>query len=954
MAQADGEDGLGREVSTLGRLLGDVIRDQEGEAGFRLVEEYRAATKALRAGEGRPADFGAAGRALLERTEKLDASEARLLVRAFTAYFHLVNMAEERHRLRVLRRREAAAGEAPRGESIPEAVREAAASGVTADRMRALLARCVVEPVFTAHPTEARRRTVLAKLRRLRQLADCFDEPGLSPRRLREIHDHIREEIATLWLTEEVHRRAPTVLDEVRNGLYFFEESLFSVVPRLYRELERALAESYPGEAFAVPSFLRFGSWVGGDRDGNPNVSAEVTEHTLRLHRETALSLYERELEGLQRHLSVALEPGREEGPLSSSLAADREELPDLARSLGERYGAEPYRRKVGFMLARLRAARRLNAERLRATADPFSGEDPELWRGAVRLEPPLPDDARVAYARAADMAADVRLLREDLRRRGARRLAEGALGDLARRLDVFGFRLARLDFRQHSSANAAAVAEILRRSGVEADYLALDEPARAAVLARELVNRRPLVAAHATWTPETAETLALFATVARAHAELGPECGDVYIISMTAGVSDVLAPLLFAKEHGLFQPGREGEPARSALQVVPLFETIEDLHRCAGLMRELFALPVYRQHLEAWGRQQQIMLGYSDSNKDGGFVTANWELYCAQQALAGACREARVELTLFHGRGGAIGRGGGPTSRAIRGQPPGTLNGRLRLTEQGEVTFARYAHPDIAHRHLEQTIHAVLLASLRDGGPGEGPRPEWTRAMAAASAEGHRAYRALVHDDPGFIRYFHQATPIDLITDLRIGSRPARRQSGDRIEDLRAIPWVFSWTQSRHGLPGWFGLGSALRGLLDGDGPGLSDMYRHWPFFRSLVDNAQLSLGRSDLAVARLYDGLADRDLRPRIFEKVEEEWASTERAILRAASQGVLLENSPVLRRSIRLRNPYVDPLSFVQVSLLARLRALSPEAPEAGELAGLAALSVNGVAAGLQNTG
>jgi phosphoenolpyruvate carboxylase len=387
----------------------------------------------------------------------------------------------------------------------------------------------------------------------------------------------------------------------------------------------------------------------------------------------------------------------------------------------------------------------------------------------------------------------------------------------------------------------------------------------------------------------------------------------------------------------------------------VPLFETIDDLHRCAGFMRDLFALPVYRQHLQAWGRQQQIMLGYSDSNKDGGFVTANWELYCAQQALAEVCRDAGVALTLFHGRGGAIGRGGGPTSRAIMGQPPGTLNGRLRLTEQGEVTFARYAHPEIAHRHLEQTIHAVLRASLRDAtAPGAGPRPEWTRIMAAASEEGYRAYRRLVHDDPDFLRYFHQATPIDLITDLRIGSRPSRRQAGDRIEDLRAIPWVFSWTQSRHGLPGWFGLGSALRLLLDGDGPRLAEMYRQWPFFRSLVDNAQMSLGRSDLAIARLYDGLTDRDLRPRIFDRVAAEWESTERAILRAASQAVLLENSPVLRRSIRLRNPYVDPLSFVQVSLLARLRRLDPDAPESEELRRLAALSVNGVAAGLQNTG
>jgi len=954
--ERNGEDALGREVNTLGRLLGDVIRDQEREPGFQLVEEYRAATKALRAGEGWPADFGAAGLALRERTDRLTPGQARLLVRAFTAYFHLVNMAEERHRLRVLRRRESAGGEAPRGESIAEAVREAATSGVTAERMRGLLAKCVVEPVFTAHPTEARRRTVLAKLRRLRQLADRLDEPAMSPRRLGALHDRIREEIAALWLTEEVHRRAPTVLDEVRNGLYYFEESLWAVVPRLYRELERALAEAYPGERIEVPALLRFGSWVGGDRDGNPNVTSEVTEHTLRLHRETALSLYERELEDLQRHLSLAVEPGREgDEPLAASLAHDERALPDLARSLGERYPAEPYRRKVGFMLARLRAARRLNAERLRATVDPDAGEDPELWRGAVRLEPPLPEDPAVAYARADDMAADVRLVREDLRRRRAARLADGALGDLARRLDVFGFRLARLDFRQHSSANAAAVAEVLRQAGVEADYLALAEPARVELLARELADPRPLIAAHATWTPDTAETLSLFATIARAQAELGMEAGDVYIISMTAGVSDVLVPLLFAKEHGLFQPGRGDAPATSALQVVPLFETIDDLHRCAGLMRELFALPVYRQHLEAWGHQQQIMLGYSDSNKDGGFVTANWELYCAQQALAEACRESKVGLTLFHGRGGAIGRGGGPTSRAIMGQPPGTLDGRLRLTEQGEVTFARYAHPEIAHRHLEQTIHAVLRASLRDAeGPAQGPRPEWTRAMAAASEEGHRAYRRLVSDDPDFIRYFHLATPIDLITDLRIGSRPARRTAGDHIEDLRAIPWVFSWTQSRHGLPGWFGLGSALRLLLDGDGPRLDDMYRQWPFFRSLVDNAQLSLGRSDLAIARLYDGLAEPDLRPRIFARVQAEWESTERAILRAASLGVLLENSPVLRQSIRLRNPYVDALSFVQVSLLARLRRLEPDAPQAEELRRLAALSVNGVAAGLQNTG
>jgi phosphoenolpyruvate carboxylase len=945
------EDALGREVNTLGRLLGDVIREQEGQAVFELVEEYRGATKALRADVPRPAEFGEPGRALLRRTDALAPAQTRLLVRAFTAYFHLVNMAEERHRLRVLRRRLAAAADAPRGESVGAAIREAQAAGVPAEKLRALLAEAFVEPVFTAHPTEARRRTVLAKLGRLRSLADCLDDPALGPRPRHDLHDRIREEIASLWLTEEVHRRAPTVLDEVRNGLYYFEESLWAVVPRLYRELERALFESY-GPGLDTPPLLRFGSWVGGDRDGNPNVTARITEHTLRLHRETALSLYERDLEELQRHLSLAVEPGREGERLAGSLAADAKSMPELAQSLDERYHAEPYRRKIGFMLARLRAARRLNAQRLRETVDPETGEDPELWRGAVRLEPPLAGDGAVAYPRAGDMKADVRLLREDLRERGAARLAEGAVRDLERRLEVFAFRLARLDFREHSSVNASAMAEVLKQAGVENDYLSLPEEARVALLARELANPRPLVAAHAAFTPQTAEVLSLFATIARAHAELGTDAGDVYIISMTAGASDVLAPLLFAKEYGLFEPARGGRPAASALEVVPLFETIDDLHRCAGLMRGLYALPVYREHLQARGMRQQIMLGYSDSNKDGGFVTANWYLYRAQQALAEACREAGVTLLLFHGRGGAIGRGGGPTNRAIMGQPPGTLNGRLRLTEQGEVTFTRYAHPDIAHRHLEQTLHAVLLGSLRASA--EGPRPEWVRTMEEAAEAGHRAYRALVAEDPGFVRYFHEATPIDLITDLRIGSRPAKRKGGDRIEDLRAIPWVFSWTQSRHGLPGWFGLGSALAPLLERDGARLAEMYREWPFFRSLIDNAQLSLGRSDLAVSSLYDGLADALLRARIFPRLREEWQATERAILAAASQQALLEHSPVLSRSIRLRNPYVDPLNFVQVSLLARLRGLDPESPEAEEVRRLGALSVNGVAAGLQNTG
>jgi phosphoenolpyruvate carboxylase len=526
----------------------------------------------------------------------------------------------------------------------------------------------------------------------------------------------------------------------------------------------------------------------------------------------------------------------------------------------------------------------------------------------------------------------------------------------VALRLSAFGFHLARLDVRQHSAVNAAAVAEILRVAGVEADYEALPEPARTALLVLEIDDPRPLVSAHRRYSPATRETLRLFETLARAQAELGPEAVEVYIVSMTAGASDVLAPLLLAKEAGIFRPGGRGERPRSGLEIVPLFETIDDLHRCAGLMRELFSLPAYARHLEARGREQQIMLGYSDSNKDGGFVTAQWELFRAQRALAEACRQSGVSLLLFHGRGGAIGRGGGPANRAIQAQPAGTLGGRLRFTEQGEVAFARYAHPEIGHRNLEQTVHAVLRASLRAELAGEEAlRPEWPGMMEAAAAEAHRAYRSLVYDEPALLAYFREATPIEEITSLQIGSRPSRRRGSARIEDLRAIPWVFSWTQSRHGLPGWFGMGAALeRVAREGGGDALAAMYRGWPFFRTLVDNAQLGLGKSEPAVARLYGELAAAPDRERVFAAIGAERDRTERAILAATGQSALLEASAVLRRSIRLRNPYVDPLSFIQVVLLRRLRSLADDAPEREALHLLVALTINGVAAGLQNTG
>ena len=944
------DDQLSHDVGLLGRLLGDVLREQEGDAAFALVEELRARTKALRAADPNPPDFGPEGAALLELCRALDAASVSRLVRAFTLYFHLVNVAEEHHRLRVLRQRDASSAGASRPESVAAAVEEAARAGVSAETMRRQLATLDVEPVFTAHPTEARRRTVLHKLRALSRLAESLDDPRLTPAETQGLHARICEVVTALWRTDERRGRPPTVLDEVRNSLFYFQESLWTAVPRLYRELEAALTRVYPGERFPLPVFLRFGSWVGGDRDGHPHVTAVITEHTVRLHRDTALALLEVDVRALQQDLSLRSEPGGMPAPLWDALAAEAAAAPRLAESAGAAFPEEPYRQLTAIMLARLRATRRANAALLRRVPSYVTegGLTDEVWGEGPPSTTDSAADDEAAYERPDELRAALAGLRGGLQAQGAWRLADGALEDLDRRVAIFGFQLARLDLRQHSRVMSEALAELLRTSGDSSDYLALAEPARANLVSRLLASP-----ALAPWSRDdrseaTREVLDLFDTVRRLGSELGPGAFGVFIVSMTAGVSDVLTPLLFARQAGLFQPARGAEPARSALEVVPLFETIGDLRACAGLMDELFALPVYAQQLEAWGRRQQVMLGYSDSNKDGGFLTANWELYRAQQALAETCQRAGVTLSLFHGRGGAIGRGGGPTGRAIQAQPAGTVQGRLRLTEQGESAFARYSHPDVAHRHLEQTVHAVLRATLLPSAASI--RPAWVALVARASEDARQAYRALAYDDPEFLRYFREVTPIDLVSHLLIGSRPSRRQSGDRIEDLRAIPWVFSWTQSRFGLPGWFGLGSAFAHA-PADAGVLAEMYRDWPFFRSLVDNAQLGLGRSDLAVARLYDGLSDRALRDRFFPAVESEWRRTV-GVIAAATGAPPLHDSPILRRSIRLRNPYVDPLSFVQVSLLAGMREAGESAAE--PLRRLAALTINGIAAGLQNTG
>jgi phosphoenolpyruvate carboxylase len=621
-------------------------------------------------------------------------------------------------------------------------------------------------------------------------------------------------------------------------------------------------------------------------------------------------------------HLSVAQGRGVSE-ELLASLEEDAAVFPEEAKSAALHYPREPYRQKMTFVYRRLQAT-------LEAAARP--------WRADHRPRPG-------AYTSAAAFQDDLRVVQASLRSYAGPRLAEGRLGALITQAEVFGFHLATLDLRQHADRHTAALDEILGRYGVAERYAALGEDARQAVLTAELARGRPLTPAHLDFGDETNETVEAFRLVRRAHERVGREAIQTYIISMTRGPSDLLAPLLLARDAGVAE----------RLDVVPLFETAEDLHQARGTLESLFAHPAYRSHLESRGRRQTVMVGYSDSNKQDGYVTANWELHLAQRALSALCRESDVALTLFHGRGGTVGRGGGPANLAVLAQPPESVGGRLRLTEQGETVTTRYANSRLARRHLEQLAHAVLFTSGKRTGPSPSRGGAWEETLNALSPVAQRCYRGLV-ESRELVEYFHQATPLDELARLNIGSRPTRRKASSGLEGLRAIPWVFAWTQSRVTLPGWFGLGTAIEGWA-GEDPGrwetLATMYREWAFFRTLVNNSQVSLRKADMLIAEVYAGLADAAARERVFPVVRAEHERTVRALLRLSGQRELLDHAPWLRRSIRVRNPYIDPMNYVQVALLHRLRA-QPDAAEEDALRDAVLLSVNGVAAGLRNTG
>jgi phosphoenolpyruvate carboxylase len=923
------QDRLRNTIRLLGNLLGETIIEQEGQEIFDLEEEIRALSKAWRAGE----------QGVVNQVQELlpallnDLPRALAVLKAFTTYFQLINLAEEQQRVYILRERARTAQlqGTPMRETIAHAVHRLRAEGVTADEMRHLLQDLLIMPVFTAHPTESKRRAILQRLYDITAALNELEQPDRLPSENAAITERLRENITVLWQSDETRDRRPTVLDEVRNGVYYFEQTVFNLIPQIYSELASALAEAYPGEEFTITNFLRYGSWIGGDRDGNPFVTVAVTEETIREQKEAILKLYNIAVDKLYNHLSSATTRVGFSPELLASIQQDFTLAPVDEHEVLERFHQEPYRQKLILIFRRLRATR---------------AENEISWRQQV----PNPR----AYRSVDEFRHDLHLIRDSLIANKGERLAQSGLAQLIRCVEVFGFHLATLDVRQHASHHRSAMAEIMGRYKLASDYASLPEAVRVALLNREILSPRPLTG-KLDFSAETNETLGLFRLIATAHTQVDEGIIQSYIISMTTQVSNLLEVLLFASDAGL----------AGKIDIVPLFETIDDLLAAPQIMTRLFQNEVYRQHLAGRGHHQQIMIGYSDSNKDGGYLRANWMLFQAQRNLAQTCDQFGVRLTLFHGRGGTLGRGGGPTNRAILAQPPESVRGRFKITEQGEVISNRYDNPNIAHRHLEQMVSAVLLTS---GKRPEYPQEElWAGIIETVSQHAYRHYRGLV-ENPAFLRYFHDTTPIDLLDQMNLGSRPSRRKQTASIADLRAIPWVFSWTQARVNLPSWYGVGMALEAWVKAAvaqptdsvkaDPAirlahLQEMYKGWPFFTTVLDNVQVGLCKADMAIATLYASLTTPEVRAEIFTAVLAEYERTKQMVLTITGHQELLQNEEWLQRSIKLRNPYVDPINYIQVALLRQVRAQTQvEDPE--QLRQAVLLSVNGIAAGLQNTG
>ncbi|WP_397392900.1 phosphoenolpyruvate carboxylase [Polynucleobacter sp.] len=918
------------DIRLLGKILGDIVREQEGESVYGLVEQVRKLSVTFHRDANQKANLE-----LSKLLKGLTSESAVKVLRAFTYFSHLANLAEDRHHIR--RRVAYERNGSHQDGSIPMAMKKLHAAGVTSKMISKTLEASLISPVLTAHPTEVQRTSILEAERDIANLLTVRDQikesskannpqkDALLNKELKVNEEQIRARVLQLWHTRLLRFTKLTVADEIENSLTYYETTFLREIPKIYAQLEDSLAGN------SVASFLKMGQWIGGDRDGNPNVSAKTLEYAVSRQAEMALRHYLTEVHYLGRDLSVSA--------LLLKFSKKMQELAASSPDTNEHRQDEPYRRALTGMYSRLAATLKM-----------LTGGN--AARHAVAPQNP--------YISAQDFLSDLKTIEASLISQGAKALADSRLHGLIRAVEVFGFHLATVDLRQSSDMHEAVLAELLHIASIEADYSSLSEEQKRELLLSLLRDPRPLRVVGHLYSDFAESEIAIFEMAKKTRQLFGNETIRHYIISHTETVSDLLEVLLLQKEVGLMHEVL-GKKASADLIVVPLFETIEDLRNAAPIMQEFYALPGILDLVKRSGGEQDIMLGYSDSNKDGGIVTSNWELYCAELALVKVFEPLEqkhgVKLRLFHGRGGTVGRGGGPSYEAILAQPPGTVRGQIRLTEQGEVIGSKYANPEIGRRNLETLVAATLEATLLK--PTKQASKAYLEAAAKISQASMNAYRGLVYETPGFAEYFFDATPIREIAKLNIGSRPASRKASQRIEDLRAIPWGFSWGQSRLTLPGWYGFGSAIQEFLNQPKAAdrkaalslLQKMYKEWPFFRTLLSNMDMALAKSDLALASRYSELvSDVKLRKKIFGAIESEWNKTVEALNLVTGEKVRLAKNPSLARSIRNRFPYIDPLHHLQVELVRRYRAGKHD----DRMQRGIHIAINGIAAGLRNTG
>lgn len=907
---------LRRDVKLLGQMLGEILVNHGGSELFDKVEKIRMMCKSLRNQFDKEIYLE-----LKDEIAKLSSPMRKQIIRAFSMYFHLINAAELNHRIRRRRQYQLQDEKIVQPASIESAILSLKENNVKEELIQDALNSLSLELVITAHPTEATKRSILEIQQRIADILKNLDHPLLTNRERKNLEGRLFNEVTILWQTDELRHHKPTVLDEVRNGLYYFDQTLFDVLPEIHRELEACLEKNYSHTSWEVPNFLRFGSWIGGDRDGNPNVTHEVTWETLNRQRRLVLKKYKNVLVDLMKRYSQS----------TTRIAVSDELLQFLEEKEGQfltdekkwAVKTEVYRRVFALIIERVKQVGKSD----------------------------------IGYKTADELLEDLYVIKRSLKQHHPAAHELETIQNLIRQVQLFGFHLATLDIRNHSGEHESAITEILRKVNMAENYAELSEEEKIKILQNILLDPRPLLLLNEDYSSETQEMIKVFQMIKDAHDEFGKRSITVYLVSMTKSPSDLLEVLVLAKEAGLYRLHADGT-VESHLNVAPLLETIGDLTAGPKIMETLFEMPLYRNHLQRMGDQQEIMLGYSDGSKDGGTLTANWKLYKAQIEIHEMAKRYQIGLKFFHGRGGSLGRGGGPLNKSILSQPAETIGDGVKITEQGEVLSSRYLLEDIAYRSLEQATSTLLKTAThvsKVADQGQFRAEAWECAIEEISKESYIKYQSLVFGDPDFLTYFNEATPLREIGDLNIGSRPMSRKNKGRFEDLRAIPWVFAWTQSRQLLPAWYAAGTGLESFASKNVKNLyllQQMYEKWPFFQSTIDNLQMALMKADITTAKEYLTLVeDQNIAERIFTNILDEYERTKAILLKITSDQELLDHTPNIQESVHRRNPYVDPLNFLQVELIKELRSLDDPNEE---LLTQVLLTISGISAGLRNTG